>query len=287
MKAKIWGARGSVPAPGPETQRYGGNTACVEVRGDDGTLIILDAGTGIRRVGDTVCCEFPRIDIFLSHLHLDHIQGLGFFTPLYDPNVELHLWGPASTTQDLRSRLIRYLSPPLFPIHMRELPNLILHELPNGVVQLGELTIKSSLICHPGPTLGYRIESPQGTLAYLPDHEPVIGDADWPEDPNWLSGYSLAKGVDVLIHDGQFTPENYRSRFGWGHSSLVDAIRFAEIAGARRLVTFHYDPNDDDTEVDFMITRAQLESGTRVEIVPGFEGLVLDIPQTVARQAAI
>lgn len=286
MRITVWGARGSVPAPGPETQRYGGNTACVEVRGSDGTLVILDAGTGIRRMGEAVCCEHERIDILLTHLHLDHIQGLGFFAPLYDPNVEVHVWGPASSTQDLRSRLIRYLSPPLFPIHMRDLPNLVLHEMPNGTLELGELRIESALICHPGPTVGYRVESPNGSLAYLPDHEIVIGGGKWPSDPRWISGYEIAKDVDVLIHDGQYSPEAYHERHGWGHSSLQDAIRFAELCNVGKLVPFHYDPNDDDDEVDRLLEQAICETSPHVEVVPSYEGLVMSVPSPSPEKSA-
>lgn len=278
MRVTIWGARGSVPAPGPETARYGGNTACVEVRGEDNTLVILDAGTGIRRMGEAVCCEFQKIHILLSHLHLDHIQGLGFFAPLYDPNTEVHVWGPASTTQDLRSRLIRYLSPPLFPIHMRELPNLVLHEVPNGDFELGEFKIRSQLICHPGPTVGYRIDSPSGSLAYLPDHEPIIGEVEWPNDPTWISGFSLCQGVDVLIHDSQFSRETYRERVGWGHSSFDDALRFAQIAGVKKFVTFHYDPNDDDSEIDALIEETLRRVNPPFEVIPSFEGLSIKVP---------
>jgi phosphoribosyl 1,2-cyclic phosphodiesterase len=286
LKVVVWGARGSVAAPGPETQRYGGNTACVEVRGSDGTLLILDAGTGIRRMGEAVCCGFDRVDILLTHLHLDHIQGLGFFAPLYDPKAEVHVWGPASTTEGLRSRLIRYLSPPLFPIHMRELPNLFLHEIPAEPLQIGQFQIRSSLICHPGPTLGFRIESPSGSLAYMPDHEPVIGDGPWPEDPSWLSGYAIAKDADILIHDGQFTRAAYRDRIGWGHCSLHDALKFAEIAGARKFVTFHYDPNDDDFEVDQLIESAVAEMRPSFPVIPGREGLVLELSAAAARARA-
>src|SRR3989442_9973743 len=148
MKVTLWGIRGSLASPGPETARYGGNTSCVEVRGNDGTVLILDAGTGIRRLGGTLPRHLPRVDLLLTHLHMDHIQGLGFFSPLYDPNVEVHIWGPASTTANLRTRLMRYLSPPLFPVHLRDLPcQLTLHEVPCGEVEVGEFRVSSMLVC--------------------------------------------------------------------------------------------------------------------------------------------
>src|SRR5512132_719272 len=114
MEVTLWGTRGSLASPGPETARYGGNTSCVSVRGREGTVLVLDAGTGIRRMGASLDATLRRIDVLLTHMHMDHIQGLGFFAPLYRPDLDLHLWGPPSTTQDLRGRLSRYLSPPLF-----------------------------------------------------------------------------------------------------------------------------------------------------------------------------
>jgi ribonuclease BN (tRNA processing enzyme) len=122
MKVTLWGTRGSLATPGPETTRYGGNTSCVEVRADDGSMLVLDAGTGIRRLGDAIADHASRVDLLLTHLHMDHIQGLGFFEPLFRPAIEVHLWGPSSTTQDLRTWLGRYLSPPLFPVRLRDLP---------------------------------------------------------------------------------------------------------------------------------------------------------------------
>jgi phosphoribosyl 1,2-cyclic phosphodiesterase len=131
MRITLWGTRGSLASPVPETVRYGGNTACVEVRGADGTLLVLDAGTGIRRLGASVGSDVRRVDILLTHLHMDHIQGLGFFKPLEQPGQEVHIWGPPSTTLDLRDRLARYLSPPLFPVRLRDLPcRLTLHHVP-------------------------------------------------------------------------------------------------------------------------------------------------------------
>ena len=127
MRVRLWGTRGSVASPGADTARYGGNTSCIEVRGAEGTLLVLDAGTGIRALGRALGASVQRVHILLTHFHLDHIQGLGFFAPLYDPAVETHLWGPGSMALNLRGRLMRYLSPPLFPVHLRDLNATILH----------------------------------------------------------------------------------------------------------------------------------------------------------------
>ena len=182
MRVTLWGTRGSLAAPGVETVRYGGNTtACVEVRGVDGTVLVLDAGTGIRRLGVALPRSLRRVDILLTHLHMDHLQGLGFFAPLCNPKVEAHIWGPASTAGSLRRGLTRYLSPPLFPVRLRELPcRLVLHEVPCGDFDVGEFHISSALICHPGPTVGYRIVTSRAALAYLTDHEPALDAQQFP-----------------------------------------------------------------------------------------------------------
>src|SRR5947207_10828426 len=147
MRVTLWGTRGSVASPGPDTARYGGNTACVEVEGADGTLLVLDAGTGIRRLGATIPPGIGRVDVLLTHLHMDHIQGLGFFAPLRDPDTEVHIWGPASALLSLRVRLTRYMSPPLFPVHLRDLQcQLVLHEVPCGHAQVGEFKVSSMLV---------------------------------------------------------------------------------------------------------------------------------------------
>jgi phosphoribosyl 1,2-cyclic phosphodiesterase len=182
VKVTIWGTRGSLPAPGPETTRYGGNTSCVEVRGRDGSVVVLDAGTGIRRLGATIGPEVRRVDLLLTHLHLDHIEGLGFFAPLFVRGLEVHIWGPASTTLDLRARLTRYLSPPIFPVRLRDLPcQLELHDVMSVErLEIGELEIHAAQVCHPGPTVGYRIREGGASLAYLPDHEPALGSSPSP-----------------------------------------------------------------------------------------------------------
>ena len=278
MKVTLWGTRGSLATPGPETIRYGGNTSCVEVQGDDGTRVVLDAGTGIRHLGATLGSEVTRIDLLLTHLHLDHIQGLGFFEPLNRPSQEVHIWGPPSTTLDLRSRLARYLSPPLFPVRLRDLPcRLILHDVPLGGFELGCLQIVAALVLHPGPTVGYRIVGNGVSLAYLPDHEPALGADPFPGESDWTSGVELAAGVDLLIHDAQYTPAEYLTHVGWGHSTLPQAIAFATRAGVKRLVPFHHDPAHTDDMLDRLFDEIRRASNLPFEIIPGREGVTFEL----------
>lgn len=273
MRVTLWGTRGSLATPGPETVRYGGNTSCVEVRGEDGTLVVLDAGTGIRRLGETLGPEVTRIDLLLTHLHMDHIQGLGFFEPLIRPGQEVHIWGPPSTTLDLRSRLARYLSPPLFPVRLRDLPcRLSLHDVPLGRFAIGGLQITAALVVHPGPTVGYRIAEHAASLAYLPDHEPALGVPHFPGEPDWTSGFELAVGADLLIHDAQYTGTEYLTHVGWGHSSLSQTIAFATKAGVKRLVPFHHDPGHSDELLDLLLDEARQASTLSFELMSGTEG---------------
>jgi phosphoribosyl 1,2-cyclic phosphodiesterase len=275
MKVTFWGARGSVASPGPDTVRFGGNTSCVELRGSEGTLVVLDAGTGIRRLGvELARQQIRRVDLLLTHLHMDHLQGLGFFAPLYDPRLDVHIWGPASPTMDLGQRLRRYLSPPLFPVLLRDLPcKLTLHEVPSGEFDVGEFHVSSSLVCHPGATMGYRLCDRRGAIAYIPDHEPALGVRSFPMDRAWTSGAAIAEGVDLLIHDAQYTDEEYRTRVGWGHSTIDHTLAFARLVGAKHLVAFHHDPARQDDD----LARVLDEAIERVK--PGF-------PVTAAAEGA-
>lgn len=212
MQVTLWGTRGSLATPGPETARYGGNTSCVGVVGREGTVLVLDAGTGIRRLAATIPESMRRVDILLTHLHMDHIQGLGFFAPLYRPDVEVHIWGPGSTTLRLQARLMRYLSPPLFPVNLAELAcKMIFHDISSRDIDIGEFRVCSALVCHPGPTVGYRITAPEGgVLTYLPDHEPALAALRFPSLPReWTSGATLAAEADLLIHDSQYSAAEY------------------------------------------------------------------------------
>lgn len=277
MRARLWGTRGSVAAPGADTARYGGNTSCVEVRGPQGTVLVLDAGTGIRPLGRALEGTLRRVDVVLTHLHLDHIQGLGFFAPLYDPDVETHLWGPASTTLGLRGRLQRYLSPPLFPVHLRDIRGLVLHDLPIGEFDIGEFRVTADRICHPGFTVGYRIAAGGATLAYLSDHEPALGVPRFPLRADWTSGYALARDADLLVHDAQYALPEYEEHVGWGHSALEHTLAFAELAAARHLVTFHHDPAHDDEAIDRMTAEARAAVPVRCTVTTGAEGAVFEV----------
>lgn len=279
MRVTLWGTRGSLASPGAETARFGGNTACVEVRADDGTILVLDAGTGIRRLGATLDGSLPRIDILLSHLHMDHIQGLGFFEPLYAPGVEVHIWGPASTTLGLQARLSRYLSPPFFPVHLRDLQcRLQLHEVPHGPFAIGPFQIATALVCHPGPTVGYRISTTAGTVAYLSDHEPALGVTEFPGHPEWTSGFGVAADADLLIHDAQYRADEYPDHVGWGHSGFADTLRFAALARVRHLVTFHHDPSHSDADIEAMTASAPPRAELGFALTAGAEGATFDVP---------
>jgi phosphoribosyl 1,2-cyclic phosphodiesterase len=278
MRVTLFGTRGSVPAPGPETARYGGNTPSVEIRGADGTVLVLDAGTGIRRLGAQLPQGISQIHILLTHLHMDHIQGLGFFGPLYHPGIEVHIWGPASSTATLDARLSRYLSPPLFPVHLRDLPGIICHEVPRPTFEIGPFRIRTSLVCHPNPTVGYRIEEAGRSAVYIPDHEPALGlkNGQWLE-PEWTSGYDLAAGADLLIHDAQFTDQEYESCVGWGHSTYGHALEFATHVGAKQVVLFHHDPGHDDATLERLLAEALQRFKPRFDVSCGCEGAVFEL----------
>lgn len=268
----LWGTRGSLPAPGPDTTRYGGNTSCVTVRNDDGGLLILDAGTGIRRVSPLVRDDDSDIHILLTHLHMDHIQGLGFFAPLFRSGRRVRIWGPPSTSRSLRRRLGRYLSPPLFPVRLNEVESIVsCHDVADMTFEIGDFRITGNLVCHPDPTLGYRIACGGKTVTYLPDHEPQLGLRTLPRD-EWLSGFGLAEGADLLIHDAQYTAQEYASRVGWGHCTTEHAVAFADRVGAGRLLLFHHDPSHADDTLERMHREAATHETTRpVQVLGAIE----------------
>jgi phosphoribosyl 1,2-cyclic phosphodiesterase len=286
MRVKVWGARGSIPCPGPETVRYGGNTSCVQVTLADGGLLVLDAGTGIRNLRLAADDEPRHVDILLTHLHLDHIQGLLFFAPLFDPRNEVTIWGPPMEGVSLRDRIARYLSAPLTPVELREVPcRLEFRECPDHEWQIGSATVRAEFVSHRGPTLGYAIAEPGGgSFCYLPDHEPaLIGPLDELDTP-WISGYALARDADLLLHDCQYTDDEYPAHFGWGHSSITDALTFARRTGAKRTLLAHHDPNHSDEDLDALLEvakRAWRELGGE----PGAVELAAELSEIEVRAA--
>jgi phosphoribosyl 1,2-cyclic phosphodiesterase len=279
LAATVWGCRGSLPTPGEATVRYGGNTTCLEVQTDNGAHLILDAGTGIKRLGDGLDAG-SRIDVLLTHLHLDHVEGLRFFKPLWHPQAEVHIWGPPSPVHSLRERIARSFSPPLFPIDLGDLPaDVIFHDVPDEPWELDGVGIVATPVSHPGATVGYRLELRSGSLAFIPDHEPVLGVELASLEEDWISGYALADGADVLVHDCQFTEEEYPQRVGWGHSSVAHAVAFARRACVGRLVLFHHDPDRTDDGVDRLTERAAdlWDGAGDVPPVAAHEGMAIEL----------
>jgi phosphoribosyl 1,2-cyclic phosphodiesterase len=253
VKVKIWGARGSIPAPGPETTRYGGNTSCVQLTLDDGTVLVLDAGTGIRNLGIALRPTERPLHILLTHLHLDHIQGLMFFAPIFRPESKIVVWGPASPEAPLRDRIARYISAPLTPIEVRELPcQPSFREAETTEWQIGPARIRASSVTHRGPTLGYRVEADSTSLCYIPDHEPGLGASLADLEEEWISGFDLARDATLLIHDSQYTDDEYPQHLGWGHSPLSDALVLGHRTGVERLLLFHHDPLHSDDFLDVL-----------------------------------
>jgi len=277
MKISIRGARGSIPTTNPATTHYGGDTSCVLVSEKD-CMLVLDGGSGMQRLNLSQDTGIKKIDILLTHLHLDHIQGLGFFSPLFDPSFDVHIWGPAANTTSLHARLSRYLSPPLFPVLLRDLPcQLTLHEIDNSSFEIGHFHIHSRYIIHPGSTLGFRITGRRSTFTYIPDHEPALGVMNAMNDKKWISGIDLAANAELLLHDAQYTAQEYKNHLGWGHSSMEDAIKFASLAGVKHLLLSHHDPSRTDEQLDALIADLKKQNDLSFSFEPAAEGMNIEL----------
>ena len=269
MKARIWGCRGSLSTPGATTVRYGGNTSCIEVHTSTGALVVLDAGTGIRSLGASLADDPPtELDLLLTHLHLDHIEGLGFFAPLFDAACTVRIWGPRPAAGSLEAEIRTYLSPPFFPVPFDEFPARIeFIEVSTDAWEIDDLHIATVPVCHPGSTVGYRLSQNGNSLAYIPDNEPAL---------DRRSGLAVAGDADILFHDAQFTDAEYTARVGWGHSAISDFVAYVAEAAPRRAVMFHHDPSHSDSQLEAMLAdvRAAVD-GQPVELA--HEGLELEL----------
>lgn len=244
MKIRFWGTRGSIPAPGPATVRYGGNTSCVEVRLEDGTLIILDAGSGIRPLGASLgACDGT---LLLTHYHWDHIQGFPFFATPYMPGTKFQVMGPEFEGKGPREYLSNQMMSPYFPATVSQMTGLSSFEVtPRTPFRLGSALVRATRVSHPSVTLGYRIEADDGVLVYISDDEVDAASPAMIDDI-----VDLAAGADVLIHDCQYSEGEYAGKHGWGHSTPRQAVRIAREAGVRELVLFHHDPMHSDDQVE-------------------------------------
>ncbi len=264
MKIKFWGVRGSIASPGKFTAVYGGNTSCIEVRFNDNSFIIIDAGTGIRNLGKMLIEQIKtkiKTKIFLTHTHWDHIQGFPFFLPAYVKNNEFEVYGPTNYSHTLEEIVAGQMKKIYFPLKLEELEaKFFFFELEETVKEFDDFKISTVYLNHPIFTLGYRIETADKVLVTIYDHEKTdnMFNVPWlktdgqisPEELRQKKILDLMRDADLVIHDSQFTEEEYKTKIGWGHSTYEYAIKNAVSANIKKLVFFHHDPDRHDNDLN-------------------------------------
>ena len=294
MRVRFWGTRGSIATPGPDTVRFGGNTSCVAVTTSAGACFILDCGTGARALGAMLMAEAPKpisATILLSHTHWDHIQGFPFFAPLFVPGNRITVAGPEGSSGSLRDVLSGQMEFTYFPVEIGQLPATItFRELEEGTHTIGGARIIAQYLHHPAMTLGYRIEADGAAVVYLSDHEP-FSETLWRGDPTPGHAESIVhegdrrharfmEGAGLVIHDAQYTPEEYPAKKTWGHSTYEYAVGLAAAAGVQRLALTHHDPTHDDAFIEVLEQSARAyakQIGCTVEVSCAYEGLDLTV----------
>jgi phosphoribosyl 1,2-cyclic phosphodiesterase len=269
MKVRFWGTRGSIATPGVPTMRYGGNTSCVEVRSGN-HILVFDAGTGIRGLGNDLIREFPNqpleVHLFISHTHWDHIQGFPFFLPAYRRENKIHIYGPPGRDKSLEKILKIQMDSDYFPVELGDMnKNIEFHEV-RDPVQIGPLTIDHFYLNHPALCLAYRVSEGKRSVVYATDNEPYYGSLHSPRGkgkatsdvPDYLDEkfVEFLKGAEIYIGEAQYTNAEYNEKKGWGHSPLEATVRFAVQANAGQLALYHHDPMHDDAFVDAMVNEA-------------------------------
>jgi phosphoribosyl 1,2-cyclic phosphodiesterase len=278
----FWGTRGSIPTPGPNTSRYGGNTPCVAVEGAGGQLVVLDAGTGIRALGlDLVDKQngAAKVEILLSHAHWDHIQGLPHFKPFFSPGNSVRIWGSRQGTMSLEAILRQQMDPAVFPVPLDALSaQLTVQQVDTDTFSIGEFRVRTIKLRHPGTTLGFRLTPATGgpSMAYVTDNELGLG-GHYDVPGTWRRDFvTFLNGVDLLIHDAMYTPDELEEHRGWGHSTYEEAVTLAQDAGAKKLVLFHHEPEHDDKEMDALVAAARKSAKQRegsLEVIAAQEGM--------------
>jgi len=291
MKFRFWGVRGSIPAPGPRTVRYGGNTTCIEVRSDDNTLIVLDGGTGVFQLAQSLLSQLPvTAHIFITHSHWDHIHGLPFFIPLFIPGNKVRLYGSMDPVSGhgVEQVMAVQLQYSYFPVREAEMKAAIDYEILtiDEPVQVGDATVTNTLLNHPVLDFGYRIECNGKSLFFTGDHEPYFNIYD-PEDAGWAEYQGLIeekqlavdeamRGVDALIVDTSYSLAEYQSKKGWGHGHYDGAIDMALRVGAKTLYCTHHEPTRSDDALEALFAEVMARNAPRLgdlKVVLAYEGL--------------
>jgi CheY-like chemotaxis protein/phosphoribosyl 1,2-cyclic phosphodiesterase len=302
MRVRFWGTRGSIATPGPGTIHFGGNTSCVEVTTDSGDLLVLDCGTGALPLATALMARAEKkpihANILLGHTHWDHIQGFPFFSPAFVKGNTVAIHGPEGCHGSLHKVLAGQMEYTYFPIELSQLPAAITyHDLNEGIHRIGDVRVAAQFLNHPAATLGYRIEADGAVVVYLVDHEPFSSEL-WRADaaPGRIESIlhdgdrrhaTFMADADLVIHDAQYTPEEYEQKKTWGHGSYDYAVQLASAAGVRRLALTHHDPSHDDRFVADIESRARalaLELGTEIDVFCAYEGWEMAIaPRATAR----
>jgi phosphoribosyl 1,2-cyclic phosphodiesterase len=269
FSVRFWGVRGSIACPGPRTARYGGNTSSVEVRCGD-RLLMFDAGTGLRYLGKSLDGARLDTDLFFTHTHFDHVCGLPFFRPLFQPNNRFRLWsGHLRGAMTLKRVLAEFMMAPLFPVPPEVFRSSLEYRDFSGGETLSPapgVAVRTAVLNHPDGATGYRVEYGGRAVCYVTDTEHVPGSPD----KNILK---LIDGADLVIYDSMYTDEEYRKFVGWGHSTWQEGVRLCRQAGAKRMVVFHHDPDHDDETLDAIA--AEVDKALPGSVV-AHEGLVLE-----------